>query len=69
MKGIKASEQHNSPSLMEIINDPRGFILSLVGAEALAKRGEDGPLARPWRATPGPATLREEAEKKDGQRG
>lgn len=70
MKTKMASGQHNSPSLMDTINDPRGFILSLVGAEALAKRGEeDGPLARPWRAMPGPVTLREKSEKKDEDRG
>ncbi|MBN2526560.1 MAG: hypothetical protein JXR76_09205 [Deltaproteobacteria bacterium] len=37
------------PSLDDTIRDPKGFVLSLIGAEVLTKRNEDGPLARPWR--------------------
>ena len=58
-------KEKKAPDLMETINDPRGFILSLVGAEALAKRGEEGPLTRPWRAMPvKPATVPVKPEKK-----
>ena len=38
--------------LLDTLADPQGLVLSLIGAEVLATKREDGPLARPWRTTP-----------------
>ena len=35
--------------LLDTLADPQGLVLSLIGAEVLATKREDGPLARPWR--------------------
>ncbi|MBN2343953.1 MAG: hypothetical protein JXX29_08525 [Deltaproteobacteria bacterium] len=37
----------DEPTFGEQISDPQSFVLSLIGAEVLARRGDEGPLARP----------------------
>lgn len=47
-------KQKDDASFVTQIADPQSFVLGLIGAEVLAKRDEDGPLARPYRWVPRP---------------
>ncbi|MBN2717214.1 MAG: hypothetical protein JXX14_15280 [Deltaproteobacteria bacterium] len=49
---MSPQKKPNAPLLIDTLEDPQGFILSLIGAEVLATKREDGPLARPWRTGP-----------------
>ena len=57
--------EQSAPSLIDTIADPHAFVLSLIGAEVLATKREDGPLARPWRSM----RARPGNRGKEGQRG
>lgn len=65
MNKHKRQSDKTAPSLIDTIADPKAFVLSLIGAEVLATKREDGPLARPWRSI----RTRPGDSGKEGQRG
>ena len=69
MSKHKRPQEHPVPSLMDTIADPHAFVLSLIGAEVLATKSEDGPLARPWRSIRTRAGIPAGISGKEGSRG
>lgn len=55
--------------LAEQLTRPDSFLLSLIGAEVLARRDEDGPLARPFRSQTASIKPQMQLEDRDSKRG